>query len=146
VALTRGRTMLAGLLVAAVVIAAAGYLRDPPWLLSITSGLRTWESDRDGRRFRWMGGHASLFVPSGARVIEIPVHTTFESPADWPVTVNVAVDDRPGDRLVLSDGKWHTILLRLPPAGSRRVRRIDIRVDRTRGDNRGAAIGEVRTR
>jgi len=145
VALTRGQTVLA-LLVAAAVIAAAAYLRDPPWLPSITSGLRSWESDRDGTKFRWMGGHASLFVPSAARAIEIPLHTTFESPGDWPVTVSVAIDDRPGDRLVLSDGEWHTILLRLPPAGSRRVRRIDIRVDRTRGGNRGAAIGELRIR
>jgi hypothetical protein len=138
--------MLAGLLLAAAVIAAAGYLRDPPWLLSMTSGLRSWESDRDGRKFRWMGGHASLFVPSVARAVEIPLHTTFDSPADWPVTVDLAIDDRPGDRLVLSDREWHTILLRLPPAGSRRVRRIDIRVDRTRGDNRGAAVGELTIR
>ena len=145
-ALTRGQAVLAGLLVAAAVIAAAGYLRDPPWLLSTTSGLRAWESDRDGRRFRWMGGHASFFVPSSARLIEIPLHTTFESIGEWPVTVDVAIDDRASERLVLSDGEWHTMRLRLPPAGSRKVRRIDIRVDRTREDNRGAAIGEVRIR
>ena len=138
--------MLAGLLLAAAVIAAAGYLRDPPWLLSTTSGLRGWESDGDGRKFRWMGGHASLFVPSSSRMIEIPLHTTFESIDDWPVTVDVAIDDRPTDRLVLSDGGWHTMRFRLPPAGNRKVRRIDIRVDRTREDNRGAAVGEVRTR
>jgi hypothetical protein len=144
-ALMRGGTVLAGLLLAATVLAAAGYLHDPPWLLSMTSGLRSWESDREGRRFRWMGGHASLFVPSSAPTIEIPLRTTFES-ADWPVTVNVAIDDRPGDRLVLSDGEWHTMVLRLPPGGRRRVRRIDIRVDRTHDVIRGAGVGEVRIR
>lgn len=92
-----------------------------------------------------MGGHASFFVPSSARLIEIPVHAAFES-IEWPVTVSVAIDDRTGDRLILSDGEWHTIRLRLPAAGSRRVRRIDVRADRTREDNRGAAIGEVRIR
>jgi hypothetical protein len=138
--------MLAGLLLAAAVVAAAGYLRDPPWLLSTTSGLRGWESDGAGRKFRWMGGHASLFVPSSSRMIEIPLHTTFESIDDWPVTVDVAIDDRPTDRLVLSDGEWHTMRFRLPPKGNRKVRRIDIRVDRTRGDNRGAAVGELTIR
>jgi hypothetical protein len=31
----------------------------------------------------------------------------------------------------------------MPAPGSRKVRRIDIRVDRTREDNRGAAVGEI---
>lgn len=145
-ALRRGWTVLRGLLLTAAIVAAAGYLRDPPWLLSTTSGLRAWESGKDGRRFRWMGGHASLFVPSSARMVEIPLHTTFESTGEWPVTVNVAIDDRAGDRLVVSDGEWHTIRLWLPPAGSRKVRRLDIRVDRTREDNRGAAVGELTIR
>jgi len=142
----RGRTVLTGLLLTAAVVAAAGYLRDPPWLLSTTSGLRPWEGDKDGRRVRWMGGHASLFVPSSARMIEIPLHTTFETAGEWPVTVNVAIDDRVSERLVLSDGEWHTMRLWLPPAGGRKVRRLDIRVDRTREDNRGAAIGELTIR
>lgn len=145
-ALMRGRTVLTGLLLTAAVVAAAGYLRDPPWLLSTTSGLRPWEGDKDGRRVRWMGGHASLFVPSSARMIEIPLHTTFETAGEWPVTVNVAIDDRVSERLVLSDGEWHTMRLWLPPAGGRKVRRLDIRVDRTREDNRGAAIGELTIR
>jgi hypothetical protein len=132
------------LLAAAIVL--LGYLRDPPWLLSTTSGLRAWETEADGTRVRWMGGHASLFVPSSARAVELPVRTTFDAPGDWPVTVTVAIDDRMGDRIVLSDGQWHSMLVRLPPAGRRKVRRLDIRLDRTRDDNHGAAIGELRIR
>jgi hypothetical protein len=132
------------LLAAAIVL--LGYLRDPPWLLSTTSGLRAWETEADGTRVRWMGGHASLFVPSSARTVELPVRTTFDAPGDWPVTVTVAIDDRMGDRIVLSDGQWHSMLVRLPPAGRRKVRRLDIRLDRTRDDNHGAAIGELRIR
>jgi hypothetical protein len=93
-----------------------------------------------------MGGHASVFVPSSARAVELPVRTTFDAPGDWPITVTVAIDDRMSDRIVLSDSEWHSMLLRLPPAGGRKVRRLDIRLDRTRDDNYGAAIGELRIR
>ena len=122
------------------------YLRDPPWLLSTTSGMRGWEADANGPRFRWMGGHASLFVPSSAHAIEIPLRTTFDQSSDWPMTVTVSIDDRRAQQLVLADAIWHSIVLRMPPPGSRKVRRIDIRVDRTRDDNRGAAVGEVAIR
>jgi hypothetical protein len=144
-ALTRRRTILVIVFVAAAA-ALLGYLRDPPWLLSTTSGLRGWETDPGGTRFRWMGGHASVFVPSSARAVELPVRTTFDSPGDWPITVTVAIDDRMSDRIVLSDAEWHSMVLRLPPARGRKVRRLDIRLDRTRDDNYGAAIGELRIR
>jgi hypothetical protein len=145
-ALTRRQRVFVAAAVTAAAIAAVAYLRDPPWLLDTTSGMRGWETDGKVTRFRWMGGHASLFVPSDARAIEIPVRTTFDQAGDWPVTVSVTIDDRPSDHVVLSDPQWHSIVLRLPPPGSRRVRRVDIRLDRTRDDNRGAAIGEVRIR
>jgi hypothetical protein len=145
VALTHRRTILAIVFVAAAA-ALLGYLRDPPWLLSTTSGLRGWQTDPDGTRFRWMGGHASLFVPSSARTVELPVRTTFDSLGDWPITVTVAIDDRMSDRIVLSDAKWHSMVLRLPPAKGRKATRLDIRLDRTRNDNYGAAIGELRIR
>ena len=107
--------------------------------------MRAWETDADGTRVRWMGGHASLFVPATARVVELPVRTTFDS-GDWPITVTVAVDDRTSDRIVLSDGEWHSVVVQLPSGGRRRVRRLDIRLDRTRDDNHGAALGELRIR
>jgi hypothetical protein len=47
---------------------------------------------------------------------------------------------------VLGDPEWHSVILRMPAPGSRKVRRLDIRVDRTRDDNRGAAVGEIRIR
>ena len=119
------------------------YLRDPPWLLATASGFGGWERGTDGARFRWMGGHASFFVPSDARSVELPVRAGFVG-ADWPVTVSVSIDDRPADRIVLSDGDWHSMMLRLPSPGRRRVRRLDIRLDRTRDEDRGAAIGEPR--
>ena len=139
------RRSVAIVVVAAGICASLAYLRDPPWLLSVTSGMRPWESDVEGRRFRWMGGHASLFVPSGARSVTIPLRTTFGA-GDPPVTATISIDDRAVDRVVLEDAQWHSSRVRLPPKGTRSVRRIDIRVDRTRDDNRGAAIGEVSIR
>jgi hypothetical protein len=129
----------------AAVCALLAYLRDPPWLMQLTSGLRPPQMDASGRRFRWSGGHASLFVPSSARLVSIPLRAAFDSPADPPVTVTITIDDRPADRLVLRDPEWHLSTIRLPAAGSRRVRRIDIRVDRTRDDNYGVAVGDVST-
>ena len=138
--LTRG---IVAVVITTVVVAAAAYLRDPPWLLSTSSGMRGWETDTSGARVRWTGGHASFFVPADARAIELPLRTTFDHPDDWPITVSVAIDDRPADRIVLENGQWHQVVLVMPPRGTRRVRRIDIRADRTRDDNRGAALGEV---
>jgi len=138
------RTLIAIAFLAAIG-ASLAYLRDPPWLLSMTSGMRPWEMDADGRRLRWMGGHASLFVPSDARVISIPLRTTFAD-GDPSVTATISIDDRPVDRVVMTDPQWRSSTVRLPPKGTRRVRRIDIRVDRTRDDNRGAAVGEISIR
>jgi hypothetical protein len=128
-------------LAAAIAVPLLVYLRDPPWLITTTSGFGRWQQEPGGPRFRWMGGHASFFVRSGARAIELPVRTTFAA-GDWPVTVTVSIDDRPADRITLSDARWRSMLLRLPPAGSRRVRRIDIRLDRTRDEDHGVMVGE----
>src|SRR5512132_3175462 len=95
------RRALTALVIAAAACAAFAYLRDPPWLISVTSGLRPWEIDISGRRYRWMGGHASLFVPSDARLISIPLRTSFDAPGDAAITVSIAIDDRPVDRIVL---------------------------------------------
>ena len=57
------------LVLAVVMCAAAVYLYDPPWTGRVTSGLRDWEEDPPGTRFRWTDGHASFFVPAGASVI-----------------------------------------------------------------------------
>jgi hypothetical protein len=135
--------------VAAIVLAAAvpllAYLRDPPWLLASSSGFRGWERDADGVRFRWMGGHASFFVPSTARGVDVPLRTSF-APGDWPISASISIDDRESERVVLGDGEWHIVALRLPQPGNRKVRRIDIRLDRLREEDRGAIVAEPRIR
>jgi len=134
-------------LTAVAVFAIAGglaYLRDPAWLGGITEGLGPVETDAAGARSRTMGGHASFFVAADAHGVTFPLRIPFDTPADWPVTASITLDDTPVDRLLLSDDTWRTVRFRLPPRGTRRFRRVDIRVDRTRAHGRGPQVGEVR--
>jgi hypothetical protein len=140
------RRWIAWLVAAAVVASSLAYLRDPPWLLEVSSGMREWQTGADGARFRWTSGHSSFFVPSDAGSIEIPLRAAFDRPDDWPIVATITLDDRPADRVTLSDAAWRRSVIVLPPRGSRRVRRIDIRLDRTRDENRGVAVGEIRSR
>lgn len=138
----RGARVAVVVMTVAVAVPVLAYLRDPPWLLASTSGFRGWQQEESGRRFRWMLGHASFFVPSSASTVELPVRAIF-APGDWPIAVDVSLDDRPADRVVLSDGAWHAIVLRLPAAAGRRVRRIDLRLDRMRDDDHGIMVGDA---
>ena len=131
---------------AALLVAAVAYLHDPPWLLSMTSGFGHWETDPGGTPFRWIGGHASFFVPSSATSIDIPLRTTFDRPGDLPIAVTIAIDDRAADRVVLTDAVWRHSLLHLPQPASRKARRIDLRIDRVREEGRGVLVGRVDSR
>jgi hypothetical protein len=143
--MTRIAKTISALALVLAAVSLLAYLHDPPWLLTYSSGFRGWERDREGARFRWMGGHASFFVPSSARGLELPLRTSF-APGDWPIAASIAIDDREGERIVLADGEWHIVSLRLPPPGGRKLRRIDIRLDRIRDEDRGAIVGEPRIR
>lgn len=138
-ALTRMRIAV---LVCAIV-ALLAYLRDPPWLLSYTYGLRSWETDADGRRLRWTGGHSSFHVPADVRSVTIPLRSFRETPSDWPITAVVTIDDRAAERVTFHDDSWRLLTLRLPPRGNRRTRRIDIKLDRLHRDNRGIQLGDA---
>jgi hypothetical protein len=137
------RSLLVGL-GAIVSIVALTYLRDPPWLMGVQSGFRGWETAADGTRYRWTSGHASFFVPATVPAIVIPARTTF-APGDPPVRVTVSIDDRQVTSDLLTDDRWLHRSVPLPPPGSRRVRRVDLRVDRVRAGNRGVQVGEILT-
>ena len=132
----------------AVVLAALActlwLLRDPAWLIDQTTGLRAPQQAPDGAVFRWSGGHASFFVASDAGAIRIPLATTFDARGTAPMLVTVFVDDARAGRVLLTDETWHSLIVPLPPRGSRRVRRIDIRTSVVRDDNHGVKVGEVR--
>ena len=125
------------------IVAVLGYLRDPPWLIGQTTGLRRWEQREGGPRYRWSGAHASFFVSADAGTIDLPLSTTFDADDARPMMVTVTVDDRPAGRLVLTDPSWRRVRIVLPPPGSRKVRRIDVRTSITREDNHGVRIAGV---
>ena len=131
---------------AAILTAALWYLRDPAWLEGQTTGLREWERTAEGGGHRWSGGHASFFVPSEARQVRIPVATSFdarEPGGDRPMMVAFTIDDVRAARTLLDDTRVHGVVLEMPPPGSRRVRRIDLRTSVTREGNRGVKVGVV---
>jgi hypothetical protein len=133
---------------AAILIACAcgvlWYLRDPAWLITQTTGLRGWARSADGTRFRWSGGHASFFVPSGEQAVRVPVATTFDARGSEPMVVTFTIDGSRAGRVLLTEAGWQEITLTMPPRGSRRVRRVDVRTSVTREDNHGVQLGELK--
>ena len=125
---------------AVVLVAALAYLRDPPWLVHMTSGLTRWETDGDGTRYRWTTGHGSFFVPSSAESVTFRIRAPKDDPRDWPITATITIDDRPADIVKVAEEEWSTVRLRLPTSGDRKVRRIDIKLDRVRSSNRGVQL------
>ena len=131
---------------AAVVLAALAYLRDPPWVGRITSGLREWEEDPPGTFFRWTNGRATFFVPAAASELTLPLRAVFPGPNGGPTTVDVRSDDRWLATIALNDpAAWERPRLPLGRSASRRrFRRIDLRVNRVVGPYiLGVMTGEI---
>jgi len=121
------RTLLALLIVAG----AAIVLRNPPWTDRVTSGLRGWEEDPPGTRFRWTNGRGTFFIPGDATVMTLPLRAVFPGPGGTPVRVEVRVDDRFLATIDLRDPKaWLRPELPLGHPSSRRYRRVDLRISR----------------
>ena len=137
-----GRRIAGSLLLLVAILGGLCYLRDPGWLAEQTTGLRPWQRAADGTRYRWSGRHASFFVPADATRIIVPVATTFGAPADKPMVVTFSIDDARGTRVLLTNPSWTPVTLDMPPRGSRRVRRIDVRTSVAREGNHGVMIAE----
>jgi hypothetical protein len=132
--------------IAAVVLALMGvlaYLRDPPWIAAQTTGMWDREQAADGSSYRWANSHATFFVPADALAARLRVSTTFDQADAEPMTVTVSVDGERAARVLLTDAAWHDLTITLPPKGSRQERRIDVRTNRVRADNRAVRIADV---
>jgi hypothetical protein len=119
--------------VAALLVCSLAYLRDPPWLGQVTSGMLSWEEDPPGTRFRWTMGRASFFVSSDATTMTLPLRAVFPGPNGRPVIVRVSVDDRwLADIELPRPDEWVRTSLPLPrTATSRSFRRVDLHISRT---------------
>ena len=127
-----------------ILVAALAYLRDPPWLADQTSGLGRPEQDESGTHYRWTAARAMFFVPSATERVLLPMRSPDDATAAWPVTVTVSVDDRPVAALTLRDQEWRTLEVGIPStATSRRVRRVDLKLDRVHAHQRGVQLGDV---
>jgi hypothetical protein len=136
------RRLLLAFAAAAVSIGAAAYLRDPPWAGDVSSGMRGWEEDPPGTRWRWTSGYGSFFVASDATAMSLPLRAAFPGRVD----VDVFVDNQWLARIVLSDpDRWQRTRLFLPRRDvHRRFRRIDLRVSRVvQPYNLGVQVGEL---
>jgi hypothetical protein len=131
--MTLSRTRISAGIACVLLVLALGYLRDPPWAGRITSGMRGWEEDPPGTRFRWTTGRASFFVPSAATAMMLPLRAVFPGSNGRPVAVTVSVDDRWLATIELPrPDAWVRTVLPLPRrATSRRFRRVDLHVNRT---------------
>jgi len=131
--MTMSRPRLAAGIACVLIVFALGYLRDPPWAGRITSGMRGWEEEPPGTRFRWTTGRASFFVPSDATAMTLPLRAVFPGPNGRPVMVSVSVDDRWLATIELPHpDEWVPAVLPLPrQPPSRRFRRVDLHVNRT---------------
>ena len=61
-AMTSMRRVALVVIAVALAVAALAYLREPSWLARMDYGFRGWQTEADGTRYRWTGGHASFFV------------------------------------------------------------------------------------
>jgi hypothetical protein len=119
--------------VVALAAGTLGYLRNPGWTAAVTSGLRAWEEDPPGTRFRWTAGRASFFIPADAATMTLPMRAVFPGTNGRPVVVSVSIDDRWLADIALPDPEvWVKTPLPLPRRPSaRRFRRVDLHVNRT---------------
>ena len=126
-----------------LIIGIAWYLRDPPWAGAVTSGMRQWEEDATGTRFRWTAGHGSFFIPSVGSELTLPLRAVLGG-TNGPVVVNVSVDDRWLADVELSDpAEWRVSRFPLPARPRRQYRRVDVRVNRVVPPyNLGVEVGE----
>jgi len=120
----------AALVVAAGVLGAAHGPVLPPDSPAV-NGLYPPETAEDGRKVRWTGQFASVFVPAGSTRISLPVRIPADTPALVPMPVDISIGGQ-NRRRVLVGSSWGSLDLLLPavvPPG--RFNRIDLRIDRT---------------
>lgn len=121
--------------IALITLASAtslAYLYDPPWIGDVTSGLRAWEEDPPGTRFRWTTGRGTFFIPSDATEMILPLRAVFPGPNGTAVNVEVRDDGKLVGTIALTNpADWVRTRMSLRPSTShRRYQRIDLSVSR----------------
>jgi O-antigen ligase len=87
-------------------------------------GVSGWRIDSEVDRFRYAAADATIFAPSGAGSIQLPLR---RPPGAAPAEVEIRMDGRLVNRVVVSPDAWRTLHMIIPPAPSG-YRRLDVRV------------------
>jgi hypothetical protein len=108
-------------------------------------GLSAWQDAIDGVRYRLAGPKSSVFVPSDAQVVVVPLRAVKSAPE---IRLELLFDGRPADVVDISSERWHILRLRLPQdRNAPRFRRLDLRVTGTSSaETEMVMVGKVEAR
>ena len=123
----------AAAVVAIVALAEIAQSRRPlqPSTSVEVTGLEGWESDGEGTQFRWTHDYASVFLPSNATRVYIPVRLPVSAPPLAPMAVDVEVGGiYKGQTLV--GNEWAVLNVELPYGRPlQHFKRLDLKIRRT---------------
>ena len=135
-----GRIPVIAMVIAAVTLVAAPWsYRTERATLSLDHlgfGVAGWEFSADGRRYRRSEGDATVFVPRGARQLELTVRPA--APAAVPATFRMWLNDRMADSFVVPVDAWQTYRMTMPASGGPQF--VPLRIAATGKDGRPAAF------
>jgi hypothetical protein len=89
-------------------------------------GLSAWHDAVDGVRYRLAGAASSVFLPADAQMVVLPLRATGMT---MEVTLELRLDGRPADVVIVPSDRWHYLRLALPrDRDAPRFRRLDFQV------------------
>lgn len=101
-------------------------------MTSVAYGLSGWQTDGDGRAFRWVSNRATFFVDGSVSAVEFPLRAAPDAGVRHALEIDLSIDGGRARRLRLGDDFWYKVRLPLTrPAG--RYHRIDLVVDAASG-------------
>jgi O-antigen ligase len=107
-------------------------------------GLSPWQSEIDGVRYRLAQSTSSVFIPSDARVIVVPLRATSANPE---LRVRMSLDGRAADVVTVFNDRWQSLRLQVPQERrAPRFRRLEFRVDGGAARDEVLMIGKVEAR
>jgi O-antigen ligase len=106
-------------------------------------GLSPWQDAVDGVRYRLAQTASSVFVPSDARVIVVPLRATPQHPE---LRVRLLLDGRPADVVTVAAERWQSLRIQVPPERRPpRFRRLEFAVDGAPAETDVLMVGKVET-
>ena len=134
--------------------AAVGPFSWKGWEIGSRVGFYDQEMGDNGTSFRWTRKQASIMLAVKGTVLSIPIQAVHPHMGRNPVKVEVFMDDKLWDTVVLKKGGWWEVLEYKLPCWDKKALKLTFKVDRTwsplearynNNDPRdiGVAIGEI---